>query len=476
MSEQLSRVLLGPAQCAVDLGDGSERGPYVGQDYILRRMGRPHRAVNLMYCYFPLDREWPARISEVTRTADDTNAWGYAYDDYFPFHGEEPFRQMRDIRQHGQDVILTLTCDPAVSDEQIRGIARSLRPYGRLMLRLNHECTGTWFACNKRNTYQEVADFFVRFLGIMKETAPNVRMILCAGAVQAPGDTELEKEREFLEASLKTDIWSIDQYTALNWGWPAEVAEKDNRNHRAGPVKDSFAQVRRTFDRYLVLNGGEAKPMLVSEFNDDGDVLGPMAQCERVRQYYDLAETEGRGWLSGVTMYQFRDDGRLGLEATDPNDPSVGVAQPLLAVYRELIHRPAFLPAMTEAEEVSLPAPMRWGGAEDAEGVGLRLDLKGQPVFCEAVFEGPLKDMSLLLTLNGGWFMKKPGVTRVDLLPAFWERPLTGPRSLTLALFAPPPEGINPDDGTSDWDINYRAALPALPGLRIRYEGCLPMC
>ena len=48
-------VHMGAAQCAVDLGDGSERGEYVNQDYILQKLGRPHRAVSLMYCYYPND-------------------------------------------------------------------------------------------------------------------------------------------------------------------------------------------------------------------------------------------------------------------------------------------------------------------------------------------------------------------------------------------------------------------------------------
>ena len=56
MSELKAKALhMGPAQCAVDLGDGSERGEYVNQDYILQKLGRPHRAVNLMYCYYPND-------------------------------------------------------------------------------------------------------------------------------------------------------------------------------------------------------------------------------------------------------------------------------------------------------------------------------------------------------------------------------------------------------------------------------------
>lgn len=33
MSE-IKKIHMGPAKCAVDLGDGSERGEYVNQDYI----------------------------------------------------------------------------------------------------------------------------------------------------------------------------------------------------------------------------------------------------------------------------------------------------------------------------------------------------------------------------------------------------------------------------------------------------------
>lgn len=143
---------MGKAMCAVDLGDGSERGEYVNQDYILNKLGRPHRAVNLMYCYYPLDKGWPVRASVAFPPEDKTNAWGYPYDDYFPYRGglegkkDDPvFEQMRDIRRHGQDVILTLTVDPAVSDEHLIAIAKDLLPFGRIMIRINHEATGSWF-------------------------------------------------------------------------------------------------------------------------------------------------------------------------------------------------------------------------------------------------------------------------------------------------------------------------------------------
>ena len=468
--EQLYRVLLKPARCAVDLGNGSERGLYVNQDYILQRLGRPHRAINLMYCYYPLDKEWPARISEVMKPATTGDAWGYSYDDYFPFVGDAPFAQMADIRRHGQDVILTLTCDPAVTDDMITAIAEKLRPYGRIMLRLNHECTGSWFAYNKRCTYQEVADFFVRFCRVLRKTAPNVQVILCAGSIDGE---KLEKEEEFTEAARTADIWSLDQYLSLNWGWPNEVAEKDNFNHKTSNVRGIFDLLHRSYDRYCVVNGGQGKPMQVAEFNDDGDVLGPVAQARRVREFYDLIEREGDGWLTGLTMYQFRDDGRLGLEITDPNNPEVGIPQPLLGTYREIIHRPYFTPAMEAQPLENAAMPLRWGGAEDAEGIGMEVRLEREPVFCEAVFENVLKDMNLMLCFRGRWFAKKPGVDRVDLLSSFWEKPMDGPETTMLTLFAPPADGKNPVTDQPDWDVNYRAVLPSLPAMRIRYEGCM---
>lgn len=470
--EKISKAILGAAACAVDLGDGSERGPYVNQDYILQKLGRPHRAVNLMYCYYPLDKEWPARISEVSASADKTNAWGYAYDDYFPFVGEEPLERMEDIRRHGQDVILTLTCDPAVTDEMIAEIGRKLRPFGRIMLRMNHECTGSWFSFNKRNTYQEVADFFVRFCRVMKSVAPNVQMILCAGGIEAQGE-RIEKEDEFTEAFRTADIWAIDEYIALNWAWPNEVAEKDNFGHKASNVAEIFDKIRRSFDRYVWLNGGKALPLQVAEFNDDGDVLGPVAQAARVKKFYDLVEEQGKGWFTGITMYQFRDDGRLGLEISDPNNQQVGVAQPLMDTYREIIHRPHFQPTLTAAEAAQAPYAMRWGGADDAEGVAMTVTLEGQPVFAEAEFDGELADMNLMLEINGRWFAKRPGVTRIDLLPAFWETPVTAACETTIYVFAPPADGRNHDDGHADWATNYRCTLPAMPKLRLRWEGCM---
>lgn len=85
--EKLYKIQMGKAKCAVDLGDGSERGEYVDQDYILRKLGRPHRSISLMYCYYPLDEQWPARISEAMKDANVSFQWDYPYDDYFYIQG-----------------------------------------------------------------------------------------------------------------------------------------------------------------------------------------------------------------------------------------------------------------------------------------------------------------------------------------------------------------------------------------------------
>ena len=52
----------------------------------------------------------------------------------------QPFEQMRDIRRHGQDVTLTLTLDCSLSEEYLRAIAKDFRTFGRMRLRINHEC------------------------------------------------------------------------------------------------------------------------------------------------------------------------------------------------------------------------------------------------------------------------------------------------------------------------------------------------
>lgn len=475
MSE-ITKIYMGKAKCAVDLGDGSERGEYVNQDYILHKLGRPHRAISLMYCYYPLDKEWPGRISEVMKDKDIAFQWDYPYDDYFPYTGGlggsldgEPFSCMRDIRRHGQDVALTLTVDPHVDDERLIAIAKDLRTFGRVLLRINHEATGNWFSFNKRCTYQEVADFFVRFSRIIHENAPNVKTIACIGGIENPRHTEMEKEKEFAQVIPEADIWSVDKYMALHWGWPCDVALKGGKSHGRSDYHDIFKLTEMSFERFKYLNGGESKPMTMAEFNADGDVTGAYEQAEMVKGFCELVQEKKAEWLSSFTLYQFRDRGRLGLEIEDPNNSEVGIEQPLLGVYKDIIHSDWFKPEIKQSEGAKLPCTLRWGGSEDAEGLAIPLHFKKNPHYCEITFDKD-DESNYMLELNGRWFYKSPKAKTIDLMSAFYENPLGGESDMTLKLFAPPASGENDASQGDDWAENYYYTVTKLPKIRIEFE------
>ena len=469
--EKLYKIQMGKAKCAVDLGDGSERGEYVDQDYILRKLGRPHRSISLMYCYYPLDEQWPARISEAMKDANVSFQWDYPYDDYFTYKGglggtldDEPFTCMRDVRRHGQDVTLTLTIDPHVSDEQLAAIGDDLRTFGRVFLRINHEATGNWFSFNKCATYQEVADFYCRASRIIKEHAPNVQTILCIGGVENPETGEIEKEKEFSQAVRETDIWSVDKYMSLHWGWPYDVAEPGGTSHSRSAVKDVYRDTKLSYERFKHINGGMEKPMVMSEFNADGDVTGVYEQAEMVKLFCDFIKEDNAEWFSGFTFYQFRDRGRLGLEIEDPNNQNVGVEQPVMKTYKEIIHDDWFKPSMTIGEEIKLPVTLRWGNSEDAEGIAVPVHFDGDPCLCELVFED---DSTLMIEVNGTWFYKSPKAKTIDLISAFYEKPLEGETDLTIKIFAPPASGEN-DLSAPDGAFNSYYTLEKMPKIRIR--------
>ena len=462
----MKKLHMGPARCACDIGDGSERAAYVNQDYILHKLGRPHRAVNIMYTYYPHDKEWPARISEAWKDRNVTFAWDYPYDDYFPYGVDgQPFGQMRDIRRHGQDVLLTLTLDCALSDEELTAIARQLRPFGRMMIRINHECCGTWFQHNKRYTYPQVGAFFVRFTKILNREAPNVRVIFCGG--WALEDGHMEQEDAFRDCYAAADLWSCDGYPALHFGWPYDIAEADSGKYKADSIGLLVDQFTRTHKRAVEL-AGEDKPMITAEFNTDGDVTGPRMQGESVVRFAHYWRDHQVDWFRSMSLYQFRDQGRLGLECEDPNNSAVGVEQPLLAQYRDqVLHDPWFMPRLTEGEEAAFPAALRWGGSEDADGLSIPIAFEGNPEFCEMTVEQPI---GLMVELNGRWFYKAPATKTIDMMSAFFDRPLDGPAVLPLRVFAPPADGVNVDDGRDDWAINYFATLEKAPDMRIRYQ------
>ncbi len=479
MNEKIYSLHMGKAKCAVDLGDGSERGEYVNQDYIIHKMGRPHRGINLMYCYYPLDEGWPVRASVAFEPTDKTNAWAYPYDDYFPYEGglqgnkdAAVFEQIRDIRRHGQDLVFTLTADPNLTDDHLIAIAKDMRPFGRVMMRINHEATGSWFSFNKRCTYQQVADFFVRFNNIIHEYAPNVKTILCIGGIENLKEEKIIMEDIFAEAVRATDIFSVDKYMALHWGYPHDIAEKGGNSHSYTGAKPVYDMTKASYFRFKEICGGVDKPMVMSEFNADGDVTGPYDQCKVIKRFCDILVEDNATWFDGFTFYQFRDRGRLGLEWEDPNNPEVGIELPALKEYRDIIHTDWFLPEMKLGDEVTLPNTLRWGGAEDAEGLAVPVHLESDPHFCELFFKED-DDSNLMIEFNGRWFYKAPRTKFIDLMPAFFDNRLDGEKDLTMKFFAPPATGEN-DLSIEGGDINSYATIKELPELRVRYAPIIP--
>lgn len=470
--DKLQKIILKPATCGLDMGDGSERAEYVNQDYILWTLGRPHRFVSIMYTYYPKDEQWPARISEACKDMEISFQWDYPYDDYFPYHGGkdgntkgQPFEQMRDIRRHGQDVALTLTVDCSLEDEYLRAIAKDLKPFGRMRLRINHECDGNWFTHNQRFSYAEIGEFFVRFAKIIKEEAPQIQVVFCG--VSMDGDTgHLKYEQEFTEAIKAADVCSMDCYLTLHYGWPYDICEKDCNSYSKNPIKP-FVNNLKSISKRMEEICGEKKPLAVCEFNVDGDVTGPKTQGEPLLRFVEEMKKDDLSWFNGFALYQFRDRGRLGLEIEDPNNKAVGIPQPMIEDYKKLLKDETFLPKQEEAGEVTLPATLRWGGAEDAEGVQIPITFEKHPVFCEVYFE---EELNLMMEINGHWFYKAPGTKCVDLMPAFFGDKIADGASLPLKIFAPPASGENDPSQGDDWDINYYTTMTKMPTLRIRYE------
>ncbi|MGQ9779509.1 MAG: hypothetical protein ACUVRM_06495 [Bacillota bacterium] len=455
------RVTLGPAPCAVDLGDGSERGEYVNQDYILRTLGRPHRSINLMYCYWPKDEGWPRRASEVF-SPSEAFVWSYPYDDYFPYQGGpggdpdgEPFRQIRDIRRHGQDVTLTLTIDCSLEDYYLKAIAKKLKPFGRLRLRLNHECDGDWFTCNKRFDRRQISAFFCRFHEIIKATAPEIQTICCFGTIdEATG--RLRYEDDLVPMLRYADIWSVDKYLSLHYAWPFNICKRDqlNKGYSYAGVEGVWREIHRIYEIFVERSGQE-KPFEICEFNADGDVAGQRQQARELREFYERVRTEKPPFLKGITYYQFRDRGRLGLEREDPNNPGVGIATPFLADYRTIIRDAYFLPHEDWRPLGPGESPtLAWRSAEDADGLGWEVILRGRPSFFELRLE---KDANLMVQVDRVWYYKKPGVEWMDATDAV--DGLDRGARVRIAIFAPPADGTLTPVG-----------MLSPPVLRVRYE------
>ena len=78
------------------------------------------------------------------------------------------------------------------------------------------------------------------------------------------------------------------------------------------------------------------------------------------------------------------------------------------------------------------------------------------------------------MAINGKWFYKAPGVTCIDLMPAFFDKKVPDDTDLKLLIFAPPATGENVPESGDDWKLNYRYTLTKLPRIRIKYAPILP--
>ena len=347
-----------------------------------------------------------------------------------------------------------------------------MKTFGRVQLRINHEATGDWFSFNKRASYEEVAAFFVHCCEIMHREAPNVKVIICLDGCKELEDEQMEKEDIFAEAARAADIVSVDRYMALHWGWPYDVAEPELewKSFARYTVDKIYTLAKKSYERYALVNHGVKKPMVLSEFNADGDVTGAYDQADMLQEFCDRLKADPEQWLNGFTLYQMRDRGRLGLEIEDPNNANVGIEQPILNTYREIIHEDFFSPSMEEEDELTLPTTLRWGGSEDADGVAIPLHFEKNPVFCEIYFDEDTVDMNLMMELHGHWFYKAPGVKCIDMMSAFFKNPILGEADMTLKIFAPPVSGENDPSQGEDWQMNYYTELKELPRIRIRYS------
>ena len=256
---------------------------------------------------------------------------------------------------------------------------------------------------------------------------------------------------------------------SLHWGWPYDVATKETKNYYRAKVKDIYDMGKATAKRFAFV-AGEERPMVLSEMNADGDVTGPYEQAEMLEEFCRLLKEDKEDWLEGFTFYQFRDRGRLGLEWEDPNNPDVGIRLPLMDSFIKIINDDYFKPSVTENEDVTLPAKLRWGGAEDSEGISIPMTFDKEPVFCEAYFKDELKDANLMMELNGRWFYKAPGNEFVDFMPAFFGGNKVAGKTMTLKIFAPPATGENDPAQGDDWTINWYYTLNKLPEIRVEYE------
>ncbi len=443
----IRKARLAPPPCTIGITDGSERGDYVAQSHLLDAIGRPHHVVNLMFQYYPDMADWPTQ--GVKWRGFFRNGQLNKGDGYFPLVLEEGgtwgqlyLRQIEDVRSHGQEPQLTLTIHCDTPDETLVRIAKSLAPYGRMRIRINHECNGIWFYFNQRWSYAQVSDFFIRFHNILHEHAPLVQTVACwngrgedynkpKGFVSNWGKLT---EDQLAPMFRVADIVSYDQYASLHYGWPdPNFDPKKPSQFFKVPFDSWWTLLDEAYADLCEARGGPID-FEVHEINEDAELVGDAAQARWTTKFYKEVVRRKLPWLRNITFYMFRDRGGLGLEREDVDDPAKFKAVPALAAYRDAIDHPWFA-MKAETAERKLEArdlAMKWISPTDAEGREFEFKLPS----AARRFSLSLPKASALLVGHGDrWIVKEPGVERVKLERA------AGPKPVRVKIFALPADG-----------------------------------
>ena len=440
--------LMAPA-CSLGITDGSERGEYVPQSYLVSRLGRPHHVVNLMFQYYPDLMGWPTQGVK-WRGFYRNNTWNKG-DGYFPLvleddgaWGQVFLRQIEDVRSHGQEPLLTLTLHADTPDKDLVRIARALVPYAPMKIRINHECNGEWFYFNQRWSYRQISDFFIRFHDIIPEHAPGVRTVACwNGRAEAHGKA-LETltpwgtlaENELGPMFKKADVVSYDQYASLHWAWPDPDFDP---LHPTGffqvPFEVWWLELEKTHRLMTELRSGEVD-IEVHEINEDADVAGPAGQAEWIRRFYKEAAAGKYPWLKNLTYYQFRDRGGLGLEKEDTENPLVFQVQPSLDAYKEALRHPYFdlSVAVGQAMPASSELKTTWSGP--ASAIGYQIEYAIPHATGEVVMQFDGQDQ-LLVESGTEWKIVNPGTKRITFSHAAFGT------DFVLRVFVLPRDGRN---------------------------------
>lgn len=370
------------------LGNGSERGEFISIKNIFDEFGKPHDGIQVMKTYYPYHDGWNTkdRISKSTKKENVDYAWDYEYDDYHPldiFEEEsKTLAQLQEIKTYGSDIHLTLTMDAHLGDDELEKIFLKLKGFGRIFLRINHEENGNWFEHNKNYSRKEVAEFFVRCHHIAKRISSEFYTIFsvtgdCFSPESGVNVDKLDLEEEQLKAALScADFWSIDKYISLNYGWPFyELKNQPDDRCFTMTEMDWWKIIEETYLQMIQCNDGIMKPLFINEFNADSDVDGFSGQSSKISNIFENYFQKEYSWLKGIVMYQYQDDGGLGLVFY--NEKGTLQSYPSLESYKKAIGlRKEWISERSKGDIL-----FRWINSETIEGISITITKKNAE-FC----------------------------------------------------------------------------------------------